>query len=86
MTTCLIRRAPRASAFVTLLLLLAVVPVAHATDSDEGGETGDGWKKVLAYARCAFEVFEAITPAQWGTAIFDCGRTFIDETPSGSKP
>jgi hypothetical protein len=41
---------------------------------------------VFAYARCAFEVWKAVTPTDWGTAFFDCGRTFLDESNPGEKP
>ncbi len=83
MIHCLVRRAPRASALFALLLWLCVAPAARAADD---GETADGWRKVFAYARCAFAVFKAITPVDWGTAFFDCGRTYMDEPSSGDKP
>ena len=80
-----IRRALRAPAFLALLLLLCVAPATRAAETDPE-PTADGWRKVLAYARCAFEMFKAITPTDWGAAFFDCGRTFLDEPPTGEKP
>lgn len=80
-----IRRAPRAPAFLALLLLLSVVPATRAAESNTE-PTAEGWRKVLAYARCAFEVFKAVTPVDWGTAFLDCSRTILDESSPGAKP
>ena len=78
-------RAPRAPALVALVLMLSMAPGVRAAEGDPE-PTADGWRKVFAYARCAFEVWKAITPADWGVAFFDCGRTFLDEAPAGEKP
>lgn len=79
-----VRRAPRAPALLALVMLLSVAPAARAEDS--GDPTAEGWRKVFAYARCAFEMFKAVTPTDWGAAFFDCGRTFLDEPAPGEKP
>ncbi len=75
----------RCSPVVLALLAasLAIAPVAGAADPDWPGETDEGWRKVLSYGRCAFEVFSAVTPAQWAGALLDCGKLFIDEPPIG---
>ncbi len=87
MITRNVRRAPRAPALLTLLILLAVAPNARATDGDWADETDEGWKKVLSYGRCALLVFRAVSPAQWTAAFVDCGRLFLDEPPlPGSQP
>jgi hypothetical protein len=78
-------RAPRAPALLALFLLLCVAPASRAAEGD-GEPTAEGWRKVFAYARCAFEVWKAVTPTDWGTAFFDCGRTFLDESNPGEKP
>ena len=62
MTTRKTRGAPGALAMLTLLLLLVVAPAARAADPDAPPDTADGWRKVIAYARCAFLVFAAATP------------------------
>ena len=78
------RRPSRAPAVLAMLALLALAPMAAAAGPDSPGETTDnGWKKMVAYARCAFEVFSAATPAQWAGAILDCGKQFLDEPPIG---
>jgi hypothetical protein len=73
-----------APVLVTLALLLALAPAVVAADSEPPPETADGWRKVIAYARCAALVFLATTPAQWSGAIFDCARLYLDEPPIGA--
>lgn len=77
------RRPSRMPAALVLFALLAMSPAAGAADPDWPGETDEGWRKVIAYARCALEVFGAVSPAQWTGAILDCGRQFLDEPPVG---
>jgi len=77
------RHRSRAPALLALLALLSSAAVARAADEVGPDETGDGWRKVIAYGRCAFAVFSAVTPAQWTAAFFDCSRTFLDEPPIG---
>ncbi len=84
MTTRRIRGAPGALAMLTLLTLLIAAPAARAADPDTPGDTADGWKKVVAYGRCAFLVFVAVSPTDWGAAFFDCSRLFLSEPPAGS--
>ena len=81
----IVRRAPRAPVLLTLLLLLCVSPATRAAESGTD-TTADGWKKVFAYARCALEVWKAVTPADWTLAFLDCGHTFLDEHEPGAKP
>ncbi len=57
------------------------VPEALAADPSEPTDTAEGWKKVLAYARCAFDVFRAVTPVDWASAGFECTRLFLAEPP-----
>ena len=73
------RRQPRLPAMLALVTLLALAPAARATDGDGPGSVDEGWKKVVAYARCAFEMFIASTPAQWTVAILDCSKQYLDE-------
>lgn len=82
MTTRRNRGAPGAFAMLLLLAVLVAAPAARAADPDSPTDTAEGWKKVVSYARCAFLVFLAATPEQWGTAFFDCSRQFIAETPA----
>ena len=74
-----------AVALVMLSLTLSLcAPPAHA---DGGDETADGWKKVLAFARCAISVFRAVTPTDWLVATVDCGRLVLEEpTWPGGQP
>lgn len=68
--------------FATLLAvvtLLVVAPAARAADPDAPGDTADGWRKVLAYARCALLVFFAGTPIEWSAAFADCSHTYTAE-------
>ena len=82
MTTRKTRGAPGALAMLTLLLLLVVAPAARAADPDAPPDTADGWRKVIAYARCAFLVFAAATPTDWAAAISDCTRLYVEESPA----
>jgi hypothetical protein len=70
---------------LALLACLTLAPAARAYEGD-ADTTEDGWKKVFAYARCAFEIWKAVTPAEWGAAFFDCGRTIMDEPAPGAQP
>lgn len=81
MTTRWNRGAPRALATLTLLALLFAAPYARAADPDtlDGGD--EGAQKVIAYARCAFLVFIAVTPGGIFAAFMDCSRTFLSEPP-----
>lgn len=81
MTTRRIRGAPGALAMLVLAAFLAVAPTARAAGADAPTGGPDGWKKVLAYGRCAFMVFVAATPADIGAAFFDCTRLFLAEPP-----
>jgi hypothetical protein len=82
MTTRRNRGAPGAFAMLTLLLLLVAAPAARAADPDAPSDGANGWKKVIAYARCAFLTFAAVTPAEWAVAISDCTRLYLDESPA----
>lgn len=73
------RTALVALAFVTVVLAPSA---ARAADPDVPSETADGWRKVLSYSRCAFQVFRALTPTDWTSALLDCGRTFLEESPA----
>jgi hypothetical protein len=87
-TTCSIRarggpRSPAALVPLALALVLCVQPARAASDED----TADGWKKVIAYARCALNVFRAVTPTDWTVAFLDCGRLYLEEpTLPGGQP
>ena len=87
MLTRRIRGAPGALAMLVLLTSLLVTP-ARAGDQVQGDDTDDGWKKVLAYGRCALNVFRAVTPVDWTVAFLDCGRLYLEEspTPVGGRP
>lgn len=63
-------------------MLAIVPPSAHAAGSTADGNTAEGWKKVIAYAGCAFSVFRAITPVDWAGAILTCSKLFADEPAS----
>ena len=81
MTTRRIRGAPGALA-VFALLSLCLAPPAHALEPVPYDGTEDGWRKMIAYARCAFLVFTAVEPTGWAAAFFDCSRTFAAEPPA----
>jgi len=74
-----------AAALVMLSLTLSLgAPPARA---DGGDDTADGWKKVIAFARCALNVFRAVTPTDWMVAAADCGRLVLEEaTWPGGQP
>ena len=74
------RGAPGALAMLIALALFLVPPTARAADPDDPSGGPDGWRKVISYARCAFLVFVAATPAQWGFAMLDCSRLIADES------
>ena len=78
------RRRAHATALLTLLSCLALAPHALAADPDWPDESDTGWRKVLAYSRCALQVFSAVTPPQWGAAVLDCTRLFLSEPAPGS--
>ena len=80
MNTRRIRGAPAALAMLSFLVLALGAP-ARAADTSAGDDTANGWHKVLAYARCAFNVFRATDPGSWGVAFFDCARTYESEPP-----
>lgn len=63
-------------------MLAIVPPFAHAADSATGDNTAEGWKKVVAYAGCAFGVFRAVTPVDWAGAMLACSKLFLDEPAS----
>ena len=73
------RRRPNLPALLALAMLLTLAPAARATDDAGSGGVDEGWKKVIAYARCAFEMFIAATPIQWTAAILDCSKQYLDE-------
>ena len=69
------------------LVMLSLSLCAQPARADGGDETADGWKKVLAFARCAVSVFRAITPTDWIVATVDCGRLVLEEpTWPGGHP
>jgi hypothetical protein len=69
------------ASLLVLAAFLAFAPCALASDPDWPSDTDDGWRKVLAYGRCALQVFGAVTPPQWGAAFLDCARLFLAEPP-----
>lgn len=90
MITRSIRGRPGAGvpAALVMFALVAALLAAPARAADPGGgQTDDGWKKVLAFARCALNVFRAVTPTDWMVATIDCGRLMLDEpTYPGGQP
>ena len=78
-STCSTRRA---TALVLAAMLTLSAPVAHAADPDVPTDSIAGWQKMYAYARCAFEVFRAVSPIDWAAAMFDCTGMFLAEPPS----
>ena len=76
-------------AAVLVALALAAQLAAPARAADPGdGQTVEGWKKVLSFARCALNVFRAMTPTDWMVATLDCGRLMMEEPtyPGGGQP
>jgi len=74
-----------AAALVMLTLTLSLG--AQPARADGGDDTADGWKKVIAFARCALNVFRAVTPTDWMVAATDCGRLVLEEpTWPGGQP
>jgi len=71
------------TALLSLWAFLAFAPCALAADPDGLDDTGDGWRKVIAYARCALNIAVAVTPPQWAAALLDCGRLYVNEPPMG---
>ena len=91
MNTRSIRGRPGAGypALLAALALTAALLAAPARAADPGdGQTDEGWKKVLAFTRCALNVFRAVTPTDWMVAAIDCGRLMMDEPtyPGGGNP
>ena len=84
MTSRNIRGVAAVLAILTLTASFLVAPARAAA----GDDADDGWKKVLSFARCAINVFRAITPTDWMIATIDCGRLMIDEPtyPGGGQP
>jgi len=80
------RRARAAPAlFLLMLIALALAPsAARAGDPDWPDDAEAGWRKMIAYGRCALQVFVAVTPAQWSAAFMDCGRLYLDEPPAAT--
>jgi hypothetical protein len=77
------RRRTCLPAVLAFLTLLSATAVAHAGESDAPDDTGNGWRKVISYGRCAFGVFSAVSPVQWTAALLDCGNLFLDEPSIG---
>ena len=75
-----IRGAPRSLATIVLLVACLAAP-ARAFDAGPLDDADEGWKKVLAYARCEMMVFAAVFPGGAVAAFFDCERTFEAEPP-----
>jgi len=73
------RRARAVSALFLLSCIALAPPTARAGDPDWPDDADAGWRKVIAYGRCALQVFIAVTPAQWSAAFMDCGRLYLDE-------
>lgn len=76
------RGTPRAAAGILVVVMLGLVPLAHAADPDVPSDTADGWRKVVSYSQCAFAVYRAITPLDWAGAVFECTRLFLAEPPT----
>ena len=75
-----IRGAPRALVALVLIALCLAAP-ARALDPGSPDDADYGWKKVVAYSRCALLVSVAFTPGMALAAFFDCERTFEAEPP-----
>ena len=87
MSTRRIRGAPGALAVLMLFASLVAPPVRAAGDASGSGDADEGWKKVVAYAHCAFSVFRAVTPLDWSAALLTCTRLFMEEpsVPGGAS-
>jgi hypothetical protein len=81
------RRIRGALAALTLLAGLLVAP-ARADDAAADDDAANGWKKVVAYAHCAVNVFRAVTATDWVVAFLDCTRLYLEESPAptGGRP
>lgn len=80
-----VHRGPWARRSAVLLLVTSLafaIPVAHANESGAPIEDAEGWRKVIAYAACAWQVFRALTPADVATASLMCGRLLLEEPPT----
>ncbi|MEQ1831522.1 MAG: hypothetical protein ABL977_00600 [Candidatus Eisenbacteria bacterium] len=79
------RRKQAALVLLAAAMFAVVPPAARAAEPEAGGVTAEGWKKVVAYAGCAFAVFRALTPADWATAALTCTKLYLDEpgAPAG---
>ncbi len=75
------RRSRGVHVLLAAAMLTLAAPSARAADPDAPTDTAEGWKKVVAYAGCAFGLFRAITPADWTAAMFTCTKLFLDEPP-----
>jgi hypothetical protein len=83
----MITRSIRGAPVALVALVLAASLCAQPARAADGEETDDGWKKVLKYARCAFNVFHAVTPTDWMVAAVDCGRLMMEEPAApGGQP
>jgi hypothetical protein len=90
MTTRSIRGGPGLAGCPAVIVTLSLIAALHASPAraEVSDDTEDGWKKVLAFARCAAHVFRAITPVDWTVAFLDCGRLYMEEppVPGGGQP
>ncbi len=73
------RRRPSLPVQVALAALLSLTPSAVAFADEPLGDAEESWKKVLAYAGCAIGIFVAVTPVQWGAALVNCAKQYVDE-------
>lgn len=64
---------------VALAALLTLTPTAVAFADESTDGTEESWKKVLAYASCSIGIFIAVTPLQWGAALVNCAKMYVDE-------
>jgi hypothetical protein len=80
MTRLPLHRRLRAAILLALFTLAALAPGALASGADQPDGAEDGWRKVLAYARCTLLVATAITPPQWAGAVLDCARLYLAES------
>ena len=90
MTTRSIRGGPGSAGSTATLVAIALTVslLAPPARAASGGDTDEGWKKVVAFARCAVNVFRAVTPADWTVAFLDCTRLYLEEPalPGGGQP